>query len=438
MAVEELVGPLPQGWQYTTLGDASAPGGGVQTGPFGSQLHAADYVPVGIPSIMPQNIGDNRVVRDGIAQIKVSDAERLARYRVRAGDIVYSRRGDVERRALIRDAEDGWLCGTGCLRVRFSTSHVDPAFASYYLGDSRVREWIVRHAHGATMPNLNTAILAATPFVRPPLPEQRLIARVLSAFDDKIELNRRMVKTLEAIARAVFEAWFVNPNQPRDVEPNLEAPTVSSADGVPGGWAVGRLNDIAEQRRDLVDPRDLPDDLFDHFSLPAYDDGQRPQAQRGADIKSVKYRVPRGSVLLSKLNPAFPRIWLVEPERHDRPISSTEFLVLVPKPPATREYLYCLLGSADFQGALRALATGTSGSHQRARPADVLDLPVLRPPGSVLAEFGDRVTPLLERSLVAKRESISLAAVRDTLLPKLISGELRVPDAERIAVEVGA
>src|SRR3990172_11840167 len=93
MAVERVVGALPAGWKYLTLGEVCALGGGeVQTGPFGSQLHASDYLPGGVPSIMPQNIGDNRVVQDGIARIALQDAERLARYRVRPGDIVYTRR----------------------------------------------------------------------------------------------------------------------------------------------------------------------------------------------------------------------------------------------------------------------------------------------------------------------------------------------------------
>lgn len=212
MAGEELVGALPTGWEYTTLGDVCAHGGGggVQTGPFGSQLHAADYVPHRVPSIMPQNIGDNRIVRDGIARITVEDAKRLNRYLVHPGDIVYSRRGDVERRALIRDAEDGWLCGTGCLRVRFDRRYIDATFASYYLGDARVREWVVRHAHGATMPNLNTDILSALPFVVPPLTEQRVIAHILGTLDDKIELNRQMNETLETMTRTLFKSWFVD------------------------------------------------------------------------------------------------------------------------------------------------------------------------------------------------------------------------------------
>jgi type I restriction enzyme, S subunit len=133
MAGEEIVGEAPSGWQYTTLGDACERGGGdIQTGPFGSQLHASDYVPVGIPSIMPLNIGDNRIIEDGIARITADDAKRLSRYLVRKGDIVYSRRGDVERRALIREREDGWLCGTGCLRVRLGEIGIDPQYTSFF------------------------------------------------------------------------------------------------------------------------------------------------------------------------------------------------------------------------------------------------------------------------------------------------------------------
>jgi type I restriction enzyme, S subunit len=167
--IEALFDSLPAHWEAVTLGEVCARGSGdIQTGPFGSQLHASDYVPFGIPSIMPQNIGENRVIVDGIARIAANDAERLNRYRVRTGDIVYSRRGDVERRALIRSEEDGWLCGTGCLRIRFGSSLVDPLFASFYLGHPAVRAWIVRHAVGATMPNLNTSILSALPFGVPP------------------------------------------------------------------------------------------------------------------------------------------------------------------------------------------------------------------------------------------------------------------------------
>jgi len=204
-------GEIPAHWEFTTLGEVCRRGGGgIQTGPFGSQLHASHYVPVGVPSIMPTNIGDNRIVEEGIVRVSEEDASRLVQHRVRTGDIIYSRRGDVEKRALIREDEQGWLCGTGCLKVRVGSGIVDPLFASLFLGHPSIREWISRHAVGVTMPNLNTSIMNAVPFALPPLVEQKAIAKVLGALDDKVELNRRMNATLEAMARALFQSWFVD------------------------------------------------------------------------------------------------------------------------------------------------------------------------------------------------------------------------------------
>lgn len=159
---------LREGWRRTSLGQLCAEGAGaIQTGPFGSQLHASDYVRSGIPSVMPQNIGDNVISEGGIARIAEADADRLSKYLLAEGDIVYSRRGDVKRRALVREHEAGWLCGTGCLRVRVGTA-TRPLFMSYYLGEPEIQDWVARHAVGATMPNLNTSILGEVPVVLPP------------------------------------------------------------------------------------------------------------------------------------------------------------------------------------------------------------------------------------------------------------------------------
>jgi len=172
--------------------------------------------------------------------------------------LVYSRRGDVERRALIREGEEGWLCGTGCLRVRFGSGIIDPLYASFYLGHPDVRAWIVRHAIGATMPNLNTGILSALPFVLPPLDEQRAIASVLGALDDKIELNRRMNATLEAMARALFTSWFVDFDPVRAKSEGrtpygMDAATASLFPAtftdsplgpIPAGWRVAPLPNV--------------------------------------------------------------------------------------------------------------------------------------------------------------------------------------------------
>ncbi len=159
---------MPEGWKLTTLGDVTAKHGGlIQTGPFGSQLHASDYVEAGIPTIMPKDISDRRVRTEKIAYIDEADAARLGRHRVAPGDIVYSRRGDVERHALIGKREQGWLCGTGCMLVRPGARWPSPLFMSLHLDRPDIKEWITQHAIGATMPNLNTSVLGQVPILAP-------------------------------------------------------------------------------------------------------------------------------------------------------------------------------------------------------------------------------------------------------------------------------
>lgn len=151
-----------------TLGDIAA----IQTGPFGSQLHASDYVENGIPVIMPTNIGNNLNIEvDAIAKINEDDLYRLSRYQVFEDDIVYSRRGDVERCAFITKSQNNWLCGTGCLRVRFKKGDIVPKFFAYQLSTDEAKGWISGHAVGSTMPNLNSSILAQVPLIKPDVEE---------------------------------------------------------------------------------------------------------------------------------------------------------------------------------------------------------------------------------------------------------------------------
>ncbi len=438
----------PRAWERTTLGDIIKRGGGsIQTGPFGSQLHASDYVPVGVPSIMPVNIGDNRLIRDGIACITEADAQRLFQHIVRKGDIIYSRRGDVERRALVREEEDGWFCGTGCLKVRLGDSVVVPEFASYYLGHPEVREWIVRHAVGATMPNLNTSIMEAIPFLLPPIDNQRAIAAVLGALDDKIEHNRRTARALERLARAIFRAWFVDfepvkakaagatsfPSMPQPVFDALPTRLVDSEIGpVLQGWEVGTVGRLTGLSKTQVKPQDYPKEVFNHFSIPAFDAGMRPVVEPGSAIKSSKFAVIEGCLLLSKLNPRIPRVWLPPPPNGRRQIASTEFLVLVPSSSFDRHYLYCQFQQPDFREDFAQGASGTSNSHQRVRPDDLVGRSVITPPKLIRKEFAGIVDPLFALATATHLESTKLAEIRDYLLPKLLSGAVRVKEAEQI------
>jgi type I restriction enzyme, S subunit len=187
----------------------------IQTGPFGSQLHAHDYVVSGTPMVMPTNIGQRLdIVLDEIAYVSDADISRLERYLVKAGDIVYSRRGDVEKCAYITEKQNGWLCGGGCLRIRVSSGSLDSKFLAYYLSTRESKSWILNSTVGSTMPNLNSSILLDFPLRVPPIDEQRAIAEVLSSLDDKIDLLHRQNKTLERLAETLFRQWFIEKADP--------------------------------------------------------------------------------------------------------------------------------------------------------------------------------------------------------------------------------
>jgi len=217
-------------------------GGIIRTGPFGSQLHESDYKEEGIPVVMPKNIVDGKISIEGIARISEDDVARLAQHKLRKGDIIYGRRGDIGRRALITANEDGWICGTGCLRISLGNTILDPLFLYYFLGQPKVIEWIFNQAIGATLPNLNTEIIRSIQILYPSLPTQRKIASILSAYDDLIENNTRRIAILEEMAQSLYREWFVHFRFPGHEKKRL----VESELGlIPEGWAVVKLGDIS-------------------------------------------------------------------------------------------------------------------------------------------------------------------------------------------------
>ena len=452
-------------WKEVSLGDASI---SIQTGPFGSQLHKSDYVTEGIPSIMPVNISDNRITTDGIARITEADAQRLSKYLVITGDIVYSRRGDVERRALVRERENGWLCGTGCLRVRFDHNLVDSEYASFQLGSPFAREWIVRHAVGATMPNLNTSILSALPFILPPLPEQKAIAHILGSLDDKIELNRRMNATLEGMAQALFQSWFVDfdpvldnalaagnpiPDELADraavrrqalangtanreaAQPFPAAFQFTEEQGwIPKGWEAIPLNQAIKINPPVKLPKDTVALYADMKALPT----------EGFSIKGVIEKAYKGGtkfqnddVLLARITPCLENgktgivDFLSSPTEVG--FGSTEFIVMRGKGELKLPFVACLAREENFRLHCIQSMVGSSG-RQRVQNACFDSFHIARPSDlPVLKLFSEMTLPMFQRAREQARESQTLTNIRDSLLPKLISGELRIGDAEILA-----
>jgi len=180
---ESPYGQIPEHWIESTLGGIIGMAN-LQTGPFGSQLHAHEYTTEGIPVVMPQDMRKCGVVTDKIARITPDRAQTLEKHKVSPGDILFSRRGDIGRHAIISSNESGWICGTGCLRAR-TDGAINPIFLSELLRHKYALEWLNANAVGQTMLNLNTGILADLPVVVPPADEQEKIANSLSSINEQ-------------------------------------------------------------------------------------------------------------------------------------------------------------------------------------------------------------------------------------------------------------
>ena len=295
----------------------------------------------------------------------------------------------------------------------------------------------------SSVPGVNRNHLHTLPVVAPPVEAQRQIASVLGALDDKIELNRRMNETLEAMARALFRSWFVDFDpvraksevRPTGLPADLDALFPNEFEDsplgeIPKGWRAGIVSDVAGMGRQQVNPGDAPDEVFAHFSIPAFDAGRNPILEVGFAIKSNKLVVTPGSILVSKLNPHIPRVWLTDVDPAYRAVGSTEFFVLQAKAPHSSAFLYSLMSSPEFAVDLQTLVTGTSNSHQRVQPEAFMSYALVVPSDETATAFESLVKPLLDQVLANRKEMAQLAKNRDELLPRVLSGEIEVAEAE--------
>ncbi len=202
---ETEIGPVPASWEQATLGDLCQEfGGALQTGPFGSQLHKDDYRETGVAVVNPTHMDAGRIVHDNVPRISEEDAHRLQRHRLEDSDILFARRGEIGRQALVTKLEEGWLCGTGCFLARVKSISIDNRFLSYQFSTEASVNWLRTHAAGAIMPNLNNVALGRLPVFYPEVFEQCEIVTILEAIDRKIDLHRRKRAVLEGLFKALL------------------------------------------------------------------------------------------------------------------------------------------------------------------------------------------------------------------------------------------
>jgi len=394
--------------------------------------------------IRTTNIRDGRINLEDCRHVTEATFDRWTRRApVLEGDVILTREAPIGEVGYIQDME-GVFLGQRTVQYRANPNVMLPRFLFYaFLSPELQHQFRSHEGSGSVVSHIRVADCHKFIVPVPPRSEQAAISELLGALDDKIELNRRMNETLEAMARAIFKDWFVDFGPTRAkmegrapyLAPEIWAlfPEKLDDEGKPEGWSGFQLAQLTEYHKQTITPVDHPTTYFEHFSLPAFDGGQNPVVEQGEKIRSNKTRVPQGAVLLSKLNPEISRVWLPEPMSGQQQVCSTEFLVFTPKSLANRTLLYSVFKADGFRARLQSMVTGTSKSHQRVSPHALLSQEVIAGSEAIFAAFGDAVGSLLLRVLACRAECRTLAGTRDLLLPKLMSGEIRVKDAEKLA-----
>ncbi len=415
--------PVPSGWKVkridtfaTKVGSGATPRGGKAAYLDSRVSHAL---------IRSQHVFDRRFESDGLAFISEQQSDELKNAEVHSGDILLNITGDGVTFARACIVPDKIL--PACVNQHVSIIRVDqnaciPGYLLAFLTHPLTKFYIESFNTGGSRRAITKGHIESFEVPLPPIPLQRRISGILSAYDDLIENDQRRIKILEEMARSLYREWFVHFRFPGHEKVKM---VPSHLGLIPQGWE-GCFDDLAHIDRNGINPFDFPSEEFEHFSIPSFDNGRQAALELGETILSGKYCIDASCVLLSKLNPRIPRIWLPVPTGRRRAITSTEFLVLKPQSGVTREFIYAKCCSEEFRGQFAGLAIGTSTSHQRVKPDNLLTIPSTVPDPFLIKSFSSVIAPMFVLSQQLRGRIQNLRRTRDLLLPRLLSGSLSV------------
>lgn len=399
---------------------------------------ASEYVDEGIPFLRSLNVQRLRISTEDIKFISPEFHAKLRKSALKPGDVVIVRTGQPGTCAVIPDTLPVANC-SDVVVVRCSP-RLRPRFLAYWVNAVLV-DHVASHVVGAVQQHFNVGSARKMPILLPDVAEQDRILSLLGAIDDKIELNRRMSAALEDMARSLFRSWFVDFDpvyaKARDEEPvHMDAATAAlfpdrfGTDGLPEGWRQGRVSDLV-----AFNPRET---LKKGAMAPYYEMKAVPTSGHRADSpisrafgSGTKFR--RDDVLLARITPCLEngKTALVDNlPPGEVAWGSTEFIVMRGRAHVAPGMVYSLARDDSFRACAVQSMVGSSG-RQRVQQERVEQFPVVVPTTPVLQSYGSMIGPMFERMRNAGDEIDTLAALRDSLLPKLMSGELRVRDAER-------
>ncbi len=440
-------------WEMTTLGQIAAPTPrSVAMGPFGSNIKKDNYKPFGVPVIRGFNLATEKFYNDDFVFLSEAKADELKGSNAFSDDIVFTAQGTVGQVGIVPKGSNysRYVLSQNLMKITCDKDKAVPLFVFYYFRSAQGQHEILSRVNPTGVPCISQPLTSLKSF-RIPLPtleDQQSIARILGTLDDKIELNRRMNETLEAMARALFKSWFVDfdpvrakaeQRQPAGMDAETAALFPSSFEAsplgqIPKGWRANTLAEIVEINSWTLNKRDELERV-EYIEISEVMRGDVLNVQefvRGQEPSRARRRLRHGDTIISTVRPDRGAYFLcLNPSPHL--IASTGFAVLTPIK-APWSFVYSAATQPEIFPYLGRLADG--GAYPAISPEAICKWEIAVPCESqILAKYQELCASLFELSVANRVNSRTLAALRDALLPKLLSGEIRVCQAESLIAE---
>ena len=373
---------------------------------------------------------ENGIMHDGTLT-SIEDLKGQFKKTVQKGDILFSEIRPANRRFALVTKDDcaDYVVSTKLMVLRKYNNEVDLRYFYYCLTNQPFLDMLQRKAENriGSFPQITFDLLSEYAFPVPSLSEQEKIANIIFSLDHKIELNKQINDNLEAMAKQLYDYWFVQFDFP-----NEEGKPYKSSGGamvwneklkreIPQGWSGVSLKDLALTSRNAITP--VENEVYQHFSIPSFDACGSYSLDNGSDIKSDKFVLQKGQLLVSKLNPWFNRVVWVP--KGTNMIGSTEFVVLNPNNESESGYIYSVIKSPKFIAYCSQAATGTSHSQRRVSPDVLMAFKVVYEQG-VVQKYGCLIEKIQKQQAELLSEIAILTKQRDELLPLLMNGQASV------------
>ena len=327
-------------------------------------------------------------------------------------DILYSEIRPQNRRfAYVDFSPIDYIASTKLMVIRAKKDVVSPKYLYYFLkNSSTVAELqLLAETRSGTFPQITFSEVANLTIPVPSLAVQEVIVQTMQCLEDKITCNEQINDNLMQQAQAIYHERF----------------ETASPDDLHSGWRTVTLGEVATILNKSFNPLKEPEMLLEHYSIPAFDEARFPVFDLSTSIKSNKFIIDASCFMISKLNPTTKRVWkpycLTE-----NAVCSTEFIVYKAKDQSITDFLYSVIDSGSFSDFMCSHVTGSTGSRQRTTPSDTLSYELILPSEGELAEFQSLVSPMYAQMRINAIENDKLKRLRDSLLPKLMSGEIDV------------